>query len=71
VAIVLVNLGGQPQDISVPIDAALRDGNGRDSEARLQRMNEQGALTDLSRGHNAWNQKLTLAPGEVAFLIIR
>jgi hypothetical protein len=71
VAIVLVNLAGQPQEISMPIDPALRDGSKRDPEAHLQRMNEQGTLTELSRGRAAWNQKLTLAPGEVAFLILR
>jgi hypothetical protein len=71
VAIVLVNLAEQPQDVSVPIDPALRDGSKRDSEARLERMNEQGALTELSHGRNAWPQMLTLAPGEVAFLVLR
>jgi hypothetical protein len=71
VAIVLVNLAEQPQDISVPIDPALRGGSKRDSEARLARMNEHGTLTELSHGHDVWQQKLTLAPDEVAFLVLR
>ncbi|HEY3897565.1 MAG TPA: DUF6259 domain-containing protein [Chthoniobacter sp.] len=71
IAIVLINLAEQLQDISVPIDPKLRGEGKHDPEARLQRMNEQGALTELSRGHGTWSQKLTLAPGEVAFLVLR
>jgi hypothetical protein len=71
VAIVLVNLAEQPQDISVPIDPASRSGSKHNADAHLQRMDEQGTLSELAHGPDAWNQKLRLAPGEVAFLVLR
>jgi hypothetical protein len=71
VAIVLVNVGDSAQTVGVPVDPALRAGPAVPAEAKLQRMDEHGALTDLAAGRAAWSQKLVLAPDEVVFLILR
>jgi hypothetical protein len=71
VAVVLVNVGGDAQTVTVPIDPALRGGIDLPKEAKLLRLKEDGQLTDLASGHEAWRQKVDLAPGEVAFLILR
>jgi hypothetical protein len=71
VAIVLVNVGNDPQAVSVPIDPTLRQGASAGNEARLLRMKEDGALSELAKDRDPWRQKIELTPGEVAFLILR
>jgi hypothetical protein len=70
VAIVLVNIADDAQTVTVPIDPALR-GQSREGKAKLRRMNERGELTDIASGNGPWAQKLELAPGEIAFLVIQ
>lgn len=71
VAIVLVNLAEAAQTITVPIDPALRTGKSAQGEAKLRRMNERGDMSDVATGSAAWQQKVKLAPGEIAFLVLR
>jgi hypothetical protein len=70
IAIVLVNIGDKEQAVSVPIDPVLRS-HVLDKEVKLRRMNEQGEMSDLTSGRAAWKQKLELAPGEIAFLVLQ
>ena len=71
VAIVLVNVADDAQTVAVPIDPALRGEKIRVGGAKLVRMNEHGDLTELASGSAAWNQKVELAPGEIAFLVLQ
>ena len=70
VAIVMVNVGEKSQVVSVPIDPVLR-GKTLNGEVTLRRMNEQGGMSELANGRAAWKQKLELAPGEIAFLVLQ
>ncbi|EDY17983.1 hypothetical protein CfE428DRAFT_4413 [Chthoniobacter flavus Ellin428] len=70
IAIVLVNIDDKKQVVSVPIDPVLRS-HMLDKEVKLRRMNEQGEMSDLASGHAEWKQKLELAPGEIAFLVLQ
>jgi hypothetical protein len=71
VAIVLVNLSEEAQRVIVPIDPALRKVTAVNSDALLRRMNERGEMSEVARGSKAWQQKMDLAPGEIAFLVLR
>jgi len=70
VAIVLVNITGQPQTVSLPIDPALR-GKTSGGEAKLSRMDEKGEITPVASGKSSWQQKVEIAPGEVVFWVLR
>ncbi len=69
VAIVLVNIATTSQTIAVPINPDLLGHRG--DEASLLRMDEAGRLSPLASGRAAWQQKLTLEPGAIAFLILK
>ncbi|MEP6668686.1 MAG: DUF6259 domain-containing protein [Chthoniobacter sp.] len=71
VAIVLVNLADEAQSISVPVDPSLRGGKSVSGVAKLRRMNERGEMTDVASGKVVWPQKIDLAPGEIAFLVLQ
>lgn len=66
VAVVLVNIGADAQTVSIPIDPALRGAG----QVTLLRMNEAGEKTKLATNNQPWKQALTLAPREIAFLIL-
>jgi len=72
VAIVLVNIGGESQGVSLPIDPALRHPDPPFSylPVTLRRLNEDGGKTQIAAGNLPWKQAVTLAPREVAFFIL-
>jgi|GEM_PF-3390219 len=73
VGIVLVNASAASLSVSVPIDPALRSETLQQANplAMLTRMNETGQVTKLSDGTRQWQQSLTLAPREIAYLILK
>jgi hypothetical protein len=69
VAIVLVNIAATAQTVSVPISPDLL--GHRESEANLLQMDEAGRTVPLASARAAWEQKLTLEPGAITFLILK
>jgi len=71
VALVLANISDSPQPTTLTLDPALRAGAAASRpEARLARVAQDGAKTELGRGTRPWALTLTVAPGDIALLVL-